>query len=179
MNYNSVDKRWWQSLQSPNSFIRQHRCNSPPVFQSNQSMATIDISCPVNNQGFCKQLSSYTEVSIFSSKHWAGSSPFLVALSILRVAALKSLAQRKCRRVNESESNEECNRLDWSWNFKIDVSETFLNLVVHYPLDFAPEWICQTLHIMGGKCQMFINVIRAPLKDFEWFSDFLAFPIPL
>ena len=68
----------------------------------------------VNNQGFCKQLSSYTKVAIFSSNHWAGLSPFLVALSILRVA---SPAQRKCRWVNESESNEECHCLDWSWRF--------------------------------------------------------------
>ena len=146
------------------------------MFWAFSGQQSIDISCPVNNQGFCKQLSSYTKVAIFSSKHWAGLRSFLVALSILRVA---SPAQRKCRRVNESESNEECHRLDWSWNFNIDVSETFLNLAVHYPLDFAPEWICQTLRVMGGKCQMFINVIRAPLKDFEWFSDFLSFPIPL
>ena len=60
-----------------------------------------------------------------------GLRPFLVALSILRVA---SPAQRKCRQVNESESNEECHCLDWSWNFNTDVSETSLNLAVHYNL---------------------------------------------
>ena len=86
----------------------------------------------------------------------------------------KSPAQRKCRWVNDSESDEECHCLDWSWNFNTDVSEMFLSLV-----DFAPKWICQTLHVMGGKCQMFINVIRAPLKDFEWFPDLLSFPFPL
>ena len=26
---------------------------------------------------------------------------------------------------------------------------------------------------LSGKCQMFINVIRAPLKDFDWFPDFV------
>ena len=76
----------------------------------------------------------------------------------------KSPAQRKSHWGNESESNEEYHSLDWSWNFNSDVSETFLNLTVHYPLDVAPEWICQTLHIMGVKCQMFINVIHTQLR---------------
>ena len=117
--------------------------NSPSVFQSNQSIAPIDISCSVN-----------TKVAIFSSKHWSGLSPFLVALSILRVA-YPYLAQRKCRRVNESETNEECHCLDWSWNFNTDVLETFLNLAVHYPLDFAPEIEfakCCTLWARNVKC---------------------------
>ena len=35
--------------------------------------------------------------------------------------------------------------------------------------------VYQTLHVMGRKCQMFINVIRATLKDFEWFPDFVVF----
>ena len=56
-----------------------------------------------NNKGFCKQLSSYTKVAIFSSKHWAGLSPFLVALSILRVAALKSFEVSSSKKMPSSE----------------------------------------------------------------------------
>ena len=34
--------------------------------------------------------------------------------------------------------------------------------------------LCGGDSVLGGKCQMFINsVIRAPLKDFEWFPDFV------
>ena len=151
MNLNNADKRLWQSLQSINSYktaidatrpachvLSVFRSNSPSVSQSNRSIAPIDISCRINNQGFCKQLSSYTKVAIFSSKHWAGWVHFWLHFQFCEWPlwrALKSPAQRKCRRVNESESNEECHCLDWSWNFNTDVSETFLNLAVHYPLD--------------------------------------------
>ena len=82
------------------------------------------------------------------------------SISGLRVAALKSLkspAQWKWRRVNESESDEESHWLDWSWNFNTDVWQNTLNLAVHYPVDFAVEWICQTLHAMGVKCRMLIS----------------------
>ena len=49
-----------------------------------------------------------------------------------------------------------------AWNDPETLTETFSNFIaVHYPLDFAAELIYQTLHIMGVKCQMFINVIRA------------------
>ena len=40
---------------------------------------------------------------------------------------------------------------------------------------FANEWIRQTLHVMGVKCEMFINFIdiRAPLKYLNGFPDFV------
>ena len=68
MNYNSVDKRWWQSLQILNIYLKttsmQHQRAIFWAFSDQQSLglsvlsivAPIDISCPVNNQGFCKQL---------------------------------------------------------------------------------------------------------------------------
>ena len=145
---------------------RQHRCNTsvpcferfqtnnPSVFQSIQSIAPIDISCPVNNQGFCKQLSSYTKVALFCSKPWAGMSPFLVALSILWVAALKSL-QLKENAVEWMKANPTRSAIVW-----VDLETltlTFPNLAVH---------ICTWMNLpnfarYSGKCQMLINVIRA------------------
>ena len=49
--------------------------NSPSVFQSNQSIAPVDIFCPINNKGLCKQLSSYTKGKGgggYSPKYWVG-----------------------------------------------------------------------------------------------------------
>ena len=42
-----------------------------------------------------------------------------------------------------------CHCSDSSWNFNNYVLETFLNSAVHYPLAYAPQWICQTLPIVG------------------------------
>ena len=120
-----------------------------------------DISCPVNNQGFCKQLSSYTKVAIFSSKHWAGLSPSGCTFILV---SDRYEAQTKCRRVNESESDEEFNCLDWSWNFNIDVSETFLNLAVHIHL---------ILHLT------LMNLPNVARYGREMSTVILSFPFPL
>ena len=88
------DRLWW--------------CHQHAMFWAFSDQQSIDLSvqsidsfhqhsCPVKNQGFCKQVwASYTKVALFSSKHWVRMSPFLVALSILWVAAcLKSSLQLK------------------------------------------------------------------------------------
>ena len=46
--------------------FERFQTNSPSDFQLNQSVALIQISCAVKNQGFCKQLSSYTKFALCS-----------------------------------------------------------------------------------------------------------------
>ena len=109
-------------------------------------------------RGFLQATLQLTKVTIFSNKHWAWWVHF-------------QLKENSIELVNESESKEECHCFDWSWNFNTDVSKIFFYLAVDYPVEFAPEWICQTLHVMREKCQMFINVMHA-VKRRSWICHF-------
>ena len=94
-------------------------------------------------------------------------------------------SSKKMSSSDESESNEECHCLDWSWNINTDVLETFFKLS-----SSLSTWFCTWMN--------FPNVARygrempnahqchprdrAPLKYFEWFSVndfFLSFSLPL
>ena len=106
------------------------------VFLSNQSIARI-----------LQATLQLHQSRYFQQQACAGWSPFLVALSTLWVALKRTPAQMP---------SSEWKRIlmGWSCNFNTDILETFLNLAVHYALDFAPEWICQhcTLWAWNVKC---------------------------
>ena len=136
MNLNSVDKRWWQSLLSLQSFNSyktasiQHQRAMFWAFSDQQSIGlsveSIDSShrqiLSRQQPRFPKAILKLHQSSYFQQQ----------ALSVIESISSCTFnlicnwpARRKCRRVNESESDEECHCLDWSWSFNTDVSETF------------------------------------------------------
>ena len=104
------------------AMFKRLQTNISSVFQSNQSTAPIDISCLANNQGQSANNSPVTPKSLFSAasieRDWVH---FWLHFQFNFVSGRfeeKSPAQRKCRRVNESESDEECYCLEWSLTFR-------------------------------------------------------------
>ena len=137
MNLNSsIDKRWWQSLQSSSSMLHQRTTilivYRPTVHRSLR-LESIDISY---RSILSRQQPRFLQATfqLHQSRYFQQQS--LESISGCTFSFASGLSSsKKSRRVNESESDEECHCLDWYWNFNIDVSETFSNLAVHLNLN--------------------------------------------
>ena len=99
------------------------------------------------------------------------SAPFLVAF-LTSCAALKNLLHQLQHQGNVvTLLKATLTKIDLEWLFL-----WLLFLQSRLSLEFEVEWICQTLHIWGVKCQMFWWVIdnRASLKNLNGFHHFFS-----
>ena len=138
-------KRWWQSLQSLNSYktaSMQHQRAMFWAFSDQQSIGLSVESIDSSHQHFLsRQQPRFLQATLQLHQSRSFQQQALSGIESISGCTFNSVSgrfeekspvQRKCRRVKESESDEECHCLDWSWNFNIGVVETFPNLAVHF-----------------------------------------------
>ena len=96
--------------------FERFQTNCPSIFQSNQSIAPINISCPLTIKVSASN-SPVTPKSLFSAarieRDWVHFWLYFQFYVLSGRFEEKSPAQRKCRQVNENEYDEECHYLDW------------------------------------------------------------------
>ena len=143
MNLNRLDKRRWQNLQSLNRYkaSMQHQRAMFWAFSDQQSFGLSIKSMDSSHRHFLShqqprflQATLQLHQSLYFQQEALSGIESISGWTFNFVSGFKgkSPVRRKSRRVNENESDEECHYLDWSWNFNNGVSETFLNLAVHY-----------------------------------------------